>query len=38
MTNVIEMTQTQTAQADTRAAIRAIVDNDGVTYSAIARE
>lgn len=38
MTNVIEMTQTQTAQADTRAAIRTIVDNDGVTYSAIARE
>lgn len=36
--NVIEMTQTQTAQADTRAAIRAIVDSAGVTYSTIARE
>lgn len=38
MTNVIEMTQKQTAQADTRAAIRAIVDSAGVTYSTIARE
>ncbi|MEQ5119528.1 AAA family ATPase [Morganella morganii] len=36
--NVIEMTQTQTAQADTRAAIRAIVDSAGVKYSTIARE
>ena len=38
MTNVVEMTQAQTAQADTRSAIRAIVDGSGIKYSVIARE
>ncbi|MDC9594299.1 AAA family ATPase [Xenorhabdus sp. IM139775] len=38
MSNIIELTQAQTAQADIRAAIRTVVENDGMTYSNIARE
>ncbi|CAM3278796.1 DNA transposition protein [Xenorhabdus nematophila ATCC 19061] len=38
MSNIIELTQAQTVQADVRAAIRSAVEHDGVTYSHIARE
>ncbi|WP_333986822.1 AAA family ATPase [Providencia huaxiensis] len=38
MTNIIELTQSQMSHDDTRAALRSIVDNDGMTYTAISRE
>ncbi|MCT8348283.1 AAA family ATPase [Photorhabdus temperata] len=38
MTNIIALTQTQTELADVRAAIRTIVESDGLTYSNVARE
>ncbi|ETS31935.1 DNA transposition protein [Photorhabdus temperata] len=38
MTNIIALTQTQTELADVRAAIRTLVESDGLTYSNVARE
>ncbi|TDB42089.1 AAA family ATPase [Photorhabdus luminescens] len=38
MTNIIALTQIQTEQADVRAAIRTLVESDGLTYSNVARE
>lgn len=38
MNNIVELAPSETNYDDTRAALRAIVDNDGITYAMIARE
>lgn len=38
MNNIVELAPSETNYDDTRAALRTIVDNDGITYAMIARE
>lgn len=38
MNNIVELTPSETRYDDTRAALRSIVENDGISYTVIARE